>query len=276
VCSRCTADAAQKLAEIVELAPAARDVAHGLSRRSQGGASGKPGSRLPLDLTATAKLDAVSNELGTWVRHIVEERGTYPPSLPHGFDPIAPSARFLAEQLEWLRHRPEGDEAFQDFAAAARVLRGIARGPAEQRYLGPCGADTVRAGMVGDQWESEVLTCEGDVYGRPGADTGTCRSCGAQVDQDERRAWLDGEVRQRAFRAAHIAEAYGISANTIRSWAGRGQLVAHGEDRDGRPLYNVGDVLDLAAADAARRETARATRERRAAARAAEDARMSA
>ena len=304
VCSRCTADAAQKLAEIVELAPAARDVAHGLSRRSQGGASGKPGSRLPLDLTATAKLDAVSNELGTWVRHIVEARGCHVWS--HDDDPIAFAANWLATQLEWLRHRPEADEAFGDFAAAVRVLRGIARGPSEQKYLGPCGALLLAEvepedPTLGIAPEHETQICDGDVYGYRGADTGTCRTCGAQVDQAERRAWLDDEVRQHAFRAAHIADAYGISVDTIRSWAGRGKLASYwrteagittpwvdpaldpkltGEDMErrlgeisdeikarGGRLHYVGDVLDLAAADAARREENRAKRERRAAAR---------
>jgi hypothetical protein len=75
VCDRCASQAAQKLAEIAEVAPASRDVANGLSRRSHGGGSGKPGSRLPLDLTAMAKLDGVQGVLTTWVRHICETRG---------------------------------------------------------------------------------------------------------------------------------------------------------------------------------------------------------
>ena len=53
------------------------------------------------------------------------------------------------------------------------------------------------------------------------------------------------------------------AARSIRSWAKRGQLAQHGEDREGRPLYNLGEVLDLAAADAARREENRAKRARR-------------
>jgi hypothetical protein len=109
----------------------------------------------------------------------------------------------------------------------------------------------------------QFVTCDGDVYARDGAPVGRCRTCGAEVSTAERRAWLDGEVRARAFRAAEIAQAYDINVNTIRTWAGRDRLTAHGYDRDGRPLYNVGEVLDLAAADAARRETARAERARR-------------
>jgi hypothetical protein len=163
-------------------------------------------------------------------------------------------------------------------------VAGIARGPAAQKYLGPCGAwrdhDAV-CGCEGAAGCQVPETCEGDIYARVYADgtvarTGACRTCRATVETDERIAWLDGEVRGHAFRAVEIAQAYGLRANTIRVWATRGVLVAHGHDRDGRPLFNVGDVLDLAAVDAARRVEEQAKRARRAAARAVEDERLSA
>lgn len=81
-CDRCASQAAEKLTLVVEVTPAARDVAQGLSRRSHGGGSGKPGSRLPLDLTAMAKLDGVQNSLTGWARVISEQRGLdYAPHL---------------------------------------------------------------------------------------------------------------------------------------------------------------------------------------------------
>lgn len=292
VTAACVRKTGEQLRQVADMTPAARDIAHGLSRRGGGGASGKPGSRLPLDLAATAKLDGISNTVTGWARHVSESRGIELPEPPielpglmigplcrtrydcthdsckimrdgdeWGWDMIVVAARFLGEHLEWWRHRLEVDEFMRDVAAAARIVGGIARGPAPQTFLGPCGAALV-------DWEAgddaaAVGTCDGDVYARDGAPVGRCRSCGAEVSTAERRAWLDGEVRSRAFRAAEIAGAYDIKVNTIRSWALRGLLTAHGYDRDGRPLYNVGEVLDLAAADAARRETARAERARR-------------
>jgi hypothetical protein len=75
-CSGCAYRAGDQLHDIADMADAARDVAHGLSTRSGGSnGSGKPGSRLPLDLAATSKLDAVENTLSTWARHIAETRG---------------------------------------------------------------------------------------------------------------------------------------------------------------------------------------------------------
>lgn len=71
-----TRKAAEQLRQVVDMLPAARDVAHGLSRRGGGGSTtGKPGSQIPIDLTAMAKLDAVQGELTTWARHIAETRG---------------------------------------------------------------------------------------------------------------------------------------------------------------------------------------------------------
>lgn len=268
----------EQLRQIVDMVPAARDVAHGLSRRGGGGASsGKPGSQLPLDLTATSKLDAVQNELVGWVRHIAEERGVEVPartaSAPD--DLIVEAAEWLQGHLEWLRHRQEVSDALSGIAAAARVVAGIARGPGSQRFLGPCGAVKMLTDGIDDEFECEGDPCDGDIYAWVHADgttarTGTCRTCRATVDTDARTAWLDGEVRAHAFRAVEIGKAYGVNVNTIRSWAERGLLVAHGHDRDGRPLYNVGEVLDLAQADAVRRHEQQVKRARRAAARAVE------
>jgi hypothetical protein len=210
-------------------------------------------------------------------------------------DPLIAAAQFLTTQLDWLRHAtdehggPYAASVFAEIRDCASRMRAVVEGPADRRYLGPCGA-VVPCCVDGDQINPNPETCinsepcEGDVYARDGAPAGHCRTCGATVDTGERRKWLDAEVRSRAFRAAEIASAYGINVKTIRSWATERQarydhsgtqveaarpakLHVHGWDRDGRPLFLVGDVLDLAAVDAARREQARAERARRAAAR---------
>jgi hypothetical protein len=232
-------------------------------------------------------------------------------------DPIVTAAQFLAGQVEWIRHRREADEFVTDVEACLRIVRSIAWDPAPKRYLGPCGAERQHVGacaalMCYDDpddcacWchRGEAVACEGDVYAREGAQRGRCTTCGAEVAADERRAWLDEQVRAWAFRASEIAAEYRINVKTIRGWATRGQLKSYwrteaglvtpwvdpvldpklegeamekrlGEISDeiqarGGRLHYVGDVLDLAAGDAARREGDRATRARRAAARAAE------
>lgn len=321
-CHPCSRLAAAWLAEIADMAMAARDVAQRQARRGSGGAaSGKPGSSLPIDLGATARLDAVQGSLTTWARHIGEERGVnqaeinadgltwlsrspgWVKDLRGVQDDLSGIALWLAGHCEWMRHRPEADEWLSDVEACARVVRGIARGPAAQRYLGPCGAliiEPADPALICDcdhdgldpmfhlrpcpiamtDWRH---ACEGDVYGPQGGQRGTCRTCGAQVAQDERRAWLDEQVADRAYRAAHIADAYRINVNTIRSWAldrpeeraENGNIIRrarpaklriHGYDREGKPLYLVGDVLELAREAAARRAENEAKRARREAA----------
>lgn len=278
----------EQLHAIADMTPAARAESQGLASHSGGGGTGKPGSRLPFDLGATARLDAVQGELATLARQIGEQRGqAVPLTLPRRgpvcpacghescaairerelVDVIVAAALWLPAHLEWLRHRQEVDEALATIEACARIVAGIARGPAPQRYLGPCGAERdAFADIETDLRAGWTRTCDGDIYAREGASVGRCRTCGAEVSTDARRAWLDAEARSHAYTAAEIAAAYPIKANTIRQWLSRGLLVQHGE-LDGRPLLLLGDVLDLAAGDAARRETARAERARRAAAR---------
>jgi hypothetical protein len=331
---------------LVDTAPAARDIAYGIAVvGTGGGSSGKPGSRMPLDLAVAAKLDAVQGSVTTWARHVAEERSgglwvvTEPPRREpiagplcrsryecghdsckpirdpesvKAADPLEQAARYLAHNLEWLRHRPECDEAFSDLLAAAGVVRAIVAMRGGRKYLGPCGA-TLRPRpccdlhnencepsgdlccqecteaahatfpvphLDGSHCVLNTMTCEGDVYGYPGAASGRCRTCGAEHDQGERQAWLAEEASKAVARASLIADALRINVNTIRSWAfGRPEVVAENgvvvreakppvlfprdHDSAGRPLYLVGDVRELARQAAERREAARAKREQR-------------
>jgi hypothetical protein len=295
-CAGCTARAGAHLTEIIELAPDARLVAAGLVRRGRGGSGGKPGSRPPLNDGATDVVDAVQNALTTLARDIAETRGAQFVSTAfaghRAADPLAEAAKWLGGQLEWLRHAVDEQgqayavQAFDEIGQSAGRLRGLVNGPAEQRYLGPCGS-----AVAWDDDGTEVERdepCAGDVFAPLGADKGTCRACKARWATAERRAWLDDEVRSWAFRPSEIDDAYGVSQDTIRSWARRTNrqtgefllasfwrtasgLVTPWEPTDdpdeirarGPRLHYVGDVLDLAAADAARRAGEQAKRARR-------------
>ena len=78
-CDACLDRARRNLATVIDTTPAARDIAQRQTSRGGGSGAGKPGSSLPLDLGATARLDAVQSALTTWSRHVSEERGV---SLP--------------------------------------------------------------------------------------------------------------------------------------------------------------------------------------------------
>lgn len=284
-CWGCANRADGHLGDIIELAPDARLVAAGLVRRGGGGGSNKPGSRPPLNDGATDALDEVVNLLTTLARDVAETRGLQIVSAASGSrmvpDPLIAAARFLSDQIGWLRHAIDGTEpyairAFDEIAVCAGRLRGLVNGPGEQKFLGPC-----HAMVTWDDEGNEIprdARCEGDVFAYGGAKEGACRECGARWATAKRREWLDGEVRDHAFRASEIEDAYGISANLIRQWAtlGRNLVQVHGQDAQGRALYLLSQVLDVAAAQAAKRAEAHAKRVRRAADRAADDERMSA
>jgi len=300
---------------IIELAPDARLVAAGLVRRGGGSGSNKPGSRPPLNDGATDAVDEVENMLTTLARDIAEMRGLQIASAASERrlvrDPLIAAATFLSGQIEWMRHAIDGAEpyairAFDEIAQCAGRLRGLVNGPGEQKFLGPCGATLCSlCGVVEATHVCEgdipVWVCDGDVLTYRGAKVGRCKTCGAEVATSEREAWLDGEVREFAFRAAHIAEAYRVNVNTIRSWAARGQLKSYwrtelgltvewvdpvlddklkGEELEER-LGEISDEIQARGGrlhyDAARREGERAKRARRAAVKAAEsDGRMTA
>jgi hypothetical protein len=260
-CALCTDRAYRQLHDLADATPAARDVATGQTRRgtpTRGHADG----RIPLDLTAAARLDAAQNALTTWARAVADERG-HP--MPAGGDPLETAARWLATQLGWLRHRSYVTEAYADIRAACAIVRAIAAGPTERRWLGQCGADL-----------DDDTRCPADLHAHPDARTARCRACGTRHDAAERRAFLDGQTRDQAYTARQISQAYPqIPEATIRSWAARGEIVAELDplpagvegplwvhrDPAGRPRprYVLGEVLALAAAKAA----AKAQREAR-------------
>lgn len=298
-CDWCTGRAAAQLETVIELGPPAALVAAGLARvGGAGSGSSKPESRPPLNPEATDKLTEVKDGLDGLTAAIARRRNLRPPA-PGARDPRVVAARWLLAELPWIRHAltdqgsPYAIEAYAEIRDCASRIRGILDGPAAQKYLGPCGAEIETCGVGwiddGDHWscdlpsdhageqhefrDQDLPPCDGDVYGRPNAEKGRCRTCGAEVDQGERRAWLDDEVRQYSYTPSEITDAYpSIKRNTINQWAARGRLIAQSRDWTGRARYNLGDVLDLAAADAARRESARATRGRREAAKVTEGA----
>lgn len=271
VCGVHVSWAMQWLLDIDGLTAPARLVASGLVRRGMATSSGKPGSRPPINTEATDALDEIQNAITTIARDIAETRNLIG---PRGADPLRQAATWLCGQMDWLRlavdeqGTPRAIAVFAEIREQVGHIRWIVDGPGQQKFLGPCGAaeqvDVTPFGHPPGSQTVDGARCAGDVYGRPNVAKGRCKTCGAEYEQDERRAWLDVEVRQYAYTAAEIADAYPIKANTIRQWLSRGLLVPHGEI-DGKPLLNLGEVLDLAAGDAARREEARATRARRAA-----------
>jgi hypothetical protein len=155
---------------------------------------------------------------------------------------VAIAASWLAEhgQLEWLRHQREAAEAMSDLREAAREVERIVDRPRDRWYAGPC-------------WEDlPTGRCEVELYAVPGTRVVRCRECGAEHDAAGRKAWLLAEARDVLAHAALIAAALTaldipVAVGTVYSWASRGRILSHGSDQLGRPLYKVGEAMDLLA-----------------------------
>lgn len=259
-CPVCGDQTREQLHAIADATSAGRDVANGQSRH--GGYAGGGTGRIPVNLGAVARLDAVQTEITTWARIVHTRCGG---RIPTG-DPLQAGARYLAGHIDWLRYQTYASEAMTDIAACARIITALVAGPGERRWLGQCGADT-DAGL-----------CPADLRAPLGASSATCRACGTRHDVRVRRDHLDGVARGYDYTARDIGKAYGIPEGTIRSWASRREIAPRmvplppgvegplllDPDEEGRPVYNLGAVLDLAAAKAAKRAEREAKARRRA------------
>jgi hypothetical protein len=292
--TRCASDLRAQLERVATLAGEAAATVAKLDRLSAGGRRTDTEAPLPLKLAAAADHDAAVSTLLTWARHIHEQSGRELPTVrtapcPHAScaqrragriqgprcegqapeHPVAVLAAWLVGQVDWLRYRPEADEAFDEITYACRLAERVVDRQPERWYAGPCGADG----------------CEAELYPPAGAKVIRCPDCGTEHDAQDRRDWLLDEAEDQLAGASWIAATLTslgrtVRADTVRQWAERERLIPHGHDANGRPLYRLSEVRELvdeAEARALDRERKAIIREQRKAAKelaAAEDETM--
>jgi hypothetical protein len=142
--------------------------------------------------------------------------------------------RYVADNLEWLSHRPEGPDAFDELHFVLTLVESTIGARVLGPYAGPCDV------------------CGRDMYARTGALVVECRPCNLIYDVEPRRAWLLEQAADELRGAAEMARVLSgfglaITDERIRKWADRDDLKAAGVDRAGRPLYRVRDVQKLLA-----------------------------
>jgi hypothetical protein len=149
-----------------------------------------------------------------------------------------------------LFHWPLRTLASSSLAAcsASRLVRYFTVAPVASLtagyYSGPCDA------------------CGLDLYGRLGAAIVRCRGCEGSTTWRNgasgcwplpRTLWRIAALITRALSRLGTS----IQVNRLYTWANRRIIVAHGTDAQGRPLYRIGDILDLLAKmDASKKEKA--------------------
>lgn len=198
---------------------------------------------LPFDYRASEDTYVLRTCLSAWCRVVTEQRGE--PVAGPVDDTPASMAALLLRNLPWIVRNPLAPEAYDEITYAVRVTRRVIDRAEDRSYAGTCGAET------------SGEACTDELWARPKAATVVCRTCGAEHDVAERRTWLLDAVEDRLAPASLIAAAVTrlgqpVTSERVRQWARRGRIVARGHEGDERPLYRVGDVLDLLAGEAAR------------------------
>lgn len=145
---------------------------------------------------------------------------------------------YLARHADWLMHRAEAEQAYDELIHACLTVRNAVDSGAEQRYAGPCDV------------------CGRDLYAAPGATVAKCTPCELEYPMEARREWLLKASEDRLVPASELARAVTglgtpVTGELVRKWASRRRLLAHGHAGT-RPLYRIGDVLDLLGEDARR------------------------
>ncbi len=160
-------------------------------------------------------------------------------------DPAAEPAGGLGEMAAWLLARraklamlPDAGHCADEIAHVAATAERAVDRPPERRYAGPCGV------------------CGQPLYAKPGAATVTCRDHEPlwKGDVDERRKWMLTEISSRyahAASAVHLLGLLGVRITPVRvtRWKQAGLLTSSRTDLYRRPLYRIGDLIDLAATD---------------------------
>lgn len=200
--------------------------------RSPGGQVEPP---LPFNVGASEVGWVLRNTLYAWVRVTAMHRLT---PMPTGSDSIGQLAVSLRPRINWLRHYEHGPDAVVEIVQAAQTVRRVIDRPPALWYAGPCNT------TVGN------TTCMSELYAHAGAVRVICRECRSVYDLAARREWLLSQVEDQLMHSiaiAALAQHLGVKVadSTIRGYAAKGRIVAHARDVRNRPLYRIGDVLEI-------------------------------
>jgi hypothetical protein len=279
VCRGCAEHLARRLGDITALAD---DLTLTRTRQAKLGGTGPGVVRrnqdrpLPWNERASRAEHELRTELVAWVRIVIEERGGRLPK-----DTLADMSGYLLGAVEWLRHYPAGAAAVNGIGHAVAQVRVVIDRAPDRWYAGQCSAPTLTVDLLAcdhdchpgpaceqcqpthDDATATGIGCPEHVYFEPGATTARCRTCGTEHDVEQRRKILRARAEDILATTTELVTAVSsidrpVPTSTIRSWVHRKRLEKRGETLDGRPLYRVGDVLDLIAADI-ERETRRAS-----------------
>lgn len=210
------------------------------------------------------------NTLTTWARIVLEEtRTVHGPACAHPClhvscaavrrgqdrptDDPASCCRYLTRHLNRITSAPYADEILDELTNLEHRLQRIIDRPADRWYAGICSAPASGA------------TCTAELYARTDRGAIKCPTCGTAHDIAARRAFLLNEAEHMLVTASEAARAVVVWSDYARgenrlvkrigAWRDRNRITVRGHISEfgvDRPLYRLGDVLDLLSEDATR------------------------
>ncbi|MFN2496969.1 MAG: hypothetical protein ABR608_13840 [Pseudonocardiaceae bacterium] len=239
LCATCTSAFERLLAEIPALAD---DLAITRARQDRmrghavGTATGHTDSGPLWDERASRATRALHDALAAEVHQLAI------PGQRQPIDTITALAAHLQIHLDALRNTERASTAMDPLDRAVKRARRAIDRPPEVAFGGPCNE------------------CGADLYARGTASCFVCPTCGTVYQFEQRRAWLLTATADSLLTASEASRALAgmlgrpLSANTIRTWATTGRLASH-SSHQGRPLYRVGDLVELARTTPTRRRS---------------------
>ena len=242
MCGACEAELARALASVPDVLG---DLDVTLSRQTSRMGRGGHGSSAPLafDPRASEAGYVLRSALAGWVRVLQEAQ---PEEWPD--DTAQAMAAWLSQRLSRILKHPAAPEAHGEITAAVWRAQRVTDRPADRQFAGRCA-------------------CGAALYVKPGASMVQCRECEAKpVKVAEQRDAMLAAIADQLMPAHQAADiltrlAAPLPAATVRKWAERGRLIAHGHDAHGHSLYRVSDVRDLLVEKLAREQRAKAKRD---------------
>lgn len=179
--------------------------------------------------------------LNAWALDI-HNHGDY---SPH--DPLAMCILHPAHTAAWLARNFQALLRLEDVGEFTDVLvnaiiraRKVIDRPPDRLFAGRCNTP--------DQDTGEI--CREPIYGIPGRETAKCSQCKKQHDLDQRRAAMLANIEDQVAHSGLLSGlvttlGVPIASSTIRYYASKGRIKVISVDAQRRPLYRIGEVLDV-------------------------------
>lgn len=224
ICGACASQLRRDLETIPELT---HELDITLSRQTAMG-DGQGGDKpLPYNSRASDAGALLRDTLTGWTRDLLEAH----PDEPRPGSTLPELASWLLDRMQTLLRHPAVVDIAEEIGAVVDQARRAVDRPADKQYSGPCP------------------DCGEGLYARQGAVQVTCRGCGSDYDMQDRKACLLTEVQGTLATASQVANILTqllgngavLQPRTVRNWALRKLVFAHGSDQKGRPLYLVAE-----------------------------------